>query len=58
MAIPRNEILPGAVAWDSFYDKHVQAILEPQRRVPALETRIAKISARVFGLAHNRALRG
>jgi len=42
MSKTRNEILPGALVWDSFYDKQVQLVLGPRRRVPALHTRISK----------------
>src|SRR5258706_6275393 len=42
MSKTRNEILPGALVWDSFYDKQVQLVLEPRRRVPALLARISK----------------
>ena len=36
----RNEILPGAAVWDSFYDKNVQLVLETRRHAPALDARI------------------
>ena len=42
MSKTRSEILPGALVWDSFYDKQVQLVLEPRRRVPALDAPIPK----------------
>jgi hypothetical protein len=48
MSKTRNEILPGAFVWDSFYDKRVQLVLEPQRRVPALHARISKAARLEF----------
>jgi hypothetical protein len=42
MSKTRNEILPGAFVSDSFYDKQVQLVLEPRRRVPASDAPISK----------------
>jgi hypothetical protein len=42
MSKERNQVLPGAGVWDSFYDKHVQAVLETRRSVPALRARLPK----------------
>ena len=42
MSKERNQILPGAGVWDSFYDKCVQTVLETRRSVPALRARLPK----------------